>query len=239
MAWNDIAPDGFGREFRQTVHRALRQAYDENCRRFAPEDVGDNNISFSHTVRENLRYLLQKAIHEMVERHTGLAGAIDVYWKGLVYEVLLPGNVAVHFYKAPPGVTDVRKLRFNGSKRQIEILRVNADQLALDLEAALGHDVSEKRSDGVARHIVVVHFGDPIDGLNKLIVGEPFLSDLDAPDWLWIEDLVEEAMLYERESPTTESVASEDVRDDDDFDDLRMRDDAKSEDDDATGTEGQ
>lgn len=238
MAWHDIAPDGFGSELRQAVLAAFGQAYDENCRRFAPEDVGDNNISFSHTVRENLRYLLQRQIHELTERHIQLAGKIEVYWKGLVYELRLPGNARLHIYKAPPGITDVRKLRFNGSKRQIEILKVNADQLALNLEAALGHDVAQE-SDGAGRQIVVVHFGGPIDGLGKVIVGEPFLSNLDAPDWLWIEDLVEETMLYEREREPelSEAIASDDVMDDD-FDDLRLRDDAESGGD-ATGTEGQ
>lgn len=236
MAWNDIAPGGFEDELRRAVLAAIGQAYDENCRRFAPEDVGDNNISFSHTVRENLRFLVQRAIHELVERHIGLAGAIEVHWRGLIYEVRLPGNVSLHFYKAPPGITDVRKLRFNNSRRQVDILKVNANQLALDLEAASGIDVSERRSNGAGRQIVIVHFGDPIDGLGNVVAGEPFLSDLNAPDWVWIEDLADATLLYERERPQPEAIVSDDVRDDDDFNDLPLRDDVSGE---QTGTEGQ
>jgi hypothetical protein len=235
MPWNDIAPGDFGNEFRRALLAAIKHSYDENCRRFAPDDVGDNNISFSHTVRENLRFLLQKEIVES-ER---LAGVIGVHWKGLIYELMLPGDLYVHIYKAPPGITDVRKLRFDGSKRQISILEGNADQLAMNFAAAAGEEAPEGIDGGSGRHVVVVHFGDPVDGLDKVIAGEPFLSELDAPDWIWIESLSEQTVLYERDEQEPDAVPSDEA-DDDDFDDLEMRDDAADDEsrDEQSGTEG-
>ena len=236
MAWNQIAPNGFEDEFRSAVLVGINESYDENCRRFAPEDVGDNNVSFSHSVRENLRFLVRRNIDDLSGRHIELAGAIEVFWRGPVYEIRLPGNVRLHIYKAPPGTEDVRELRFKASKRQVEILEVNAAQLALRFdEAVAGASVS---TSAPVRHIVAFHFGDPVDGLDRVAVGEPYLSDLNAPDWMWIESLSDGTLLYQRDEPSASEPIAEDV--DDDFDDLEVRRRSPEEDegDAPTGSSG-
>jgi hypothetical protein len=231
VAWNDIAPSGFEAELRHAVLAGIGEAYEENCRRYAPEDLGDNNVSFSHTVRENLRYLVTRNIEDLAARHLGLAGAVEIFWRGPIYEVRLPGNVRLHIYKAPPGTHDVRQLRFDASHRQVEILEVNAEQLAMrfdDVAAEREPELTASTTAGSPSHIVAVHFGDPIGGLHNVAVGEPYLSDLDAPDWVWIESLSEGALLYEREEPQTPEASEEDI--DDDFDDLELRDGEAGED---------
>lgn len=239
MAWNQIVPPGLEGEFRRAVLLGITEAYNENCRRFAPEDIGDNNVNFSHNVRENLRYLVTRNIDVLSERHIELAGAVEVFWRGAIYEIRLPDNVRLHIYKAPPGTEDVRELRFKASKRQVEILEVNAAQLALRFdEVSSSTDLGTASTTAPVRHIVAFHFGDPVDGLDRVVVGEPYLSDLNAPDWMWIESLSDGTLLYERDEPNASEAIAEDI--DDDFDDLevRKRSPEEGEDDTSVGYSG-
>lgn len=215
MAWNEITPEGMQDKLRQALLAGIQESYDENCRRFAAEDLGDNNVNFSHNIRENLRFLVQRNVEIFPE--------VEVFWRGPLYELRLPGNMRVHIYKAPPGAIDVRQLRFDASQRQVEILEVNAEQLVLRLEEAAMDSDDDAQGRTPRRHIVVVHFGDPVSGLSHVEVGEPFLSNLDAPDWLWVESLTDGTLLYERDRSEEADLVSYDM-DDDDFGDLALRD---------------
>ncbi len=228
MAWNEIAPRGFEGEVRRALLAGIRESYDENCRRFAPEDLGDNNVSFSHTVRENLRFLVRRNIDDLIARNISLAGSVEVFWRGPIYEIRLPGNVHLHIYKAPPGTHEVRELRFDASQRQVDILEVNAEQLALRFDLADDNpEVAPEANTPPVCHIVAVHFGDPLGGLDHVAVGEPYLSDLDAPDWLWIESLSDGELLYQRDQAEEPESSEGDI--DDDFDDLKLRDPEEGE----------
>lgn len=227
MAWNDIAPSDIAEDLREAVLSGIKEAYDENCLRFAPDDLGDNNISFAHNVRENLRFL--------IERNVELMADVVIARQGFVYEIRLPKDVHLHIYKAPPGTTSVRELQFDESLRKIEILDVNTEQLALNLEAAMSDDSEESAATVRVRHVVIVHFGDPQSGLDHVEVGEPFRAEDDAPDWIWIESLSDGSLIYERPEDETDELASDGV--DDDLDDLELRDDAEEEDD-ASGSTG-
>ena len=143
----------------------------------------------------------------------------------------------IHIYKAPPGTRSVRDLRFDESSRKIDILEVNTEQLALDLEAAMDPTNGGAARGHRVRHVVVVHFGDPHSGLDHVEAGEPFLSEANAPDWLWIESLSDGSVLYQRDDREEPELPSDEM--DDDFEDLGLRDDVQDENEggaeDATG----
>lgn len=175
MSWNNIAPGARGHDLRLRAMRAIRDAYDENVRRFAPDDLGDNNITFGVSVSQNLRHLIEREVD-------GLAG-VEVFRPRNSFVLRLQDRYTVHFYKAPPGVIDVRALRFDESEMKLELARVNADQLEFvfaDLELPTG-------AKGLPSHVVVVHFGDPIGGLHRVEVGSPFASPTGACEWAWVE----------------------------------------------------
>ena len=220
MGWYEISGRDWGDEIRHCILTAIRDAYDENSRRYAPDDLGDNNMTFGVNVSQNLRFLLAHAVADLpgieVERPRG--SFVLVLW----------GRVVLHFYKAPPGVVDVRDLRFDESKTKLELLAENADQLALEF------DEPEFVHRPELRHAVVIHFGDPIGGLSHVEVGAPFASPVNGHDWEWVESLSDPpAPALDGGDPADHDEDSEEA-DEEDFD-LRLRDDPDEDQIDDTG----
>lgn len=62
-----MAPGIWGEHLRVGLLTAIEQVYDENCQRFAPEDIGDNNKTFGITVSENLYYVIERDVVPLIE----------------------------------------------------------------------------------------------------------------------------------------------------------------------------
>jgi len=178
MSWNDIAPGARGHDLRLRAMRAIRDAYDENVRRFAPDDLGDNNITFGVSVTQNLRFLVEREVADL--------DGVVVERPRNSFVLRLPDGYFLHFYKAPPGVLDVRALRFDESEMKLEIAQDNAGQL--QFEFATPENTSDSR---LPKHVVVVHFGDPIGGLHRVEVGSPYATPLGC-EWAWVEPFDED-----------------------------------------------
>jgi hypothetical protein len=185
-------------DLRQAILRAITDAYAENCQRFHPEDLGDNNITFGVAVSQNLRFLLELALDGRPD--------LEILRPRNSFVVVVAGGYQVHFYKAPPGVFDVRQLRFDASATQQELVESNAEQLAwrFDDTDATGGD---------AEHLVIVHFGDPIEGFCRADVGAPLESPTDGLQWDWVECLSNPA--DEILQPWTNGVGDSDEEDED------------------------
>jgi len=178
MSWHDIAPGAWGHDLRLRAMRAIRDAYDENVRRFAPDDLGDNNITFGVSVAQNLRFLVEREVSDLLD--------VLVERPRNSFVLRLPGGYFMHFYKAPPGVVDVRALRFDESEMKLEIAQDNANQLQFEFAA------TESGLDArLPKHVVVVHFGDPIGGLHRVAVGSPYATPLGC-EWAWVEPFDED-----------------------------------------------
>jgi hypothetical protein len=177
MSWNSIAPGAGGHDLRLRVMRAIQDAYDENVRRFAPDDLGDNNITFGVSVSQNLRHLPEREVD-------GIEG-VEVLRPRNSFVLRLHDRFVVHFYKAPPGIFDVRALRFDESEMKIELAQVNADQLSFTFEGLAEAPAAAAAS--LPTHVVVVHFGDPIGGLHRVEVGSPYANVMGGCEWAWIE----------------------------------------------------
>lgn len=204
-----MAPGKWGEQLRLAILAALRQVYDENCQRHAPEDIGDNNKTFGITVSENLRFVIER---DVIPAMDGVA----VETSRNAWMIRLWGGKVVHIYKAPPGAVDVREFRFNVSKIKLELVSQNANQLQLFEEDGFqGHGAED------LEHVVIVHFGDPDNGLTRVDVGAPFLDETLGYDWLWSGPFSELESLQEGESG--DSGVGSDSMDDEDFG-LEMRD---------------
>jgi hypothetical protein len=205
VQWDELVGPGRAHTLRDALMRALQAAYDENGKRFAPDDLGDNNVTFGVSVSQNLRFLIEREVE-------GIAGIEVVRPRGS-FALRIDERVELYFYKAPPGVCDVRSLRFDASKMQLEILEANSNQLALDFG-------DEPAQPGELRHVVCVHFGDPFEGLHRADVGAPTESALEGIRWEWLECLSDDG---DEASATPLDNAPREDDDDDDFD-LRLRD---------------
>lgn len=168
MSWSAMFPNN-GRALRAAITRAMREVYDENVGRFAPDDLGDNNTTFGVNVCHNLRHVLQRDTAEFEEVEAD-------YPRGSF--VLRIEGVTVHFYKASPGTLDLRTMKFDESKLKLDIRTQNTAQLSL---------LDEHSSSATVSRLVVVHFGSPEQGFLYAEAGAPFTTATGACDWLWHE----------------------------------------------------
>jgi hypothetical protein len=212
--WRNVAPGIWGEHLRVGLLAAIEQVYDENCQRFAPEDIGDNNKTFGITISENLHYVIERDVVPLIE------GA-QVEKPRNAWVLRLPGNLLLHIYKAPPGAVDVREVRFNASKVKLELLTENAAQLALVFE----EPELQMPGNPDLKHVVVVHFGDPHEGLQRVDVGAPYADEVNGWEWEWV-DCLSELKPYDAEQEDGD-VAS-DAMVDEDFG-LEMREDAEED----------
>jgi hypothetical protein len=154
---------------------ALDDAYTENCGRFSDE-LGDNNLTFAVAVVHNLRHMLGEALE--------FEPGIKVTRPRNSFQVEIDARVAIHFYKGRSTAGDVGEIRFDESRTKLELVSANAEQLALVFE-----EEDEVHLRWEARNLVVVHVGNPRDGLTGTWIGAPVLSPTNGFRWLWLERL--------------------------------------------------
>lgn len=205
MHWERIAGAARAELLRDAILRALQEAYDENCRRYAPDDLGDNNITFGVAVSQNLRFLLERKLESIP--------GIDIIRPRGSFAVRIDKTFELYFYKAPPGIFDIRLLRLDATRTQLDLMEANSEQLSFDFELA------DEAADPELHRLACIHFGDPLEGLHRADVGAPLHSPLDGLRWHWAECL-STGELVVGDSET--DINPENEEEDEDFD-LRLR----------------
>ena len=173
MSWSQVIPGPRGRHLRAVIVRALHEVYDENSRRFAPDDLGDNNITFGVNVSQNLRFA--------IDRDTSDLEGMAIARPRNSFVLRLEPRFTVHFYKAPPGATDIRMLRFDESEMKLELRHENAAQLSFEFDDAVSSSAT------IPSHIVIVHFGGPETSFQRAEVGSPYSTATGGCQWAWHE----------------------------------------------------
>jgi hypothetical protein len=173
MSWSEVIPGPRGRELRSVIVRALHEVYDENARRFAPDDLGDNNITFGVNVSQNLRFA--------IDRDTADFDGVAIERPRNSFVLRLQPRFTLHFYKAPPGVTDIETLRFDESEMKLELRHENTAQLSFDFGDAVSLSAT------IPPHVVIVHFGGPETSFQRAEVGSPFSTATGGCQWAWHE----------------------------------------------------
>ncbi len=165
-------PHGRATWLREQVLAAIAEAYDENCRRYA-EEIGDNATTFGVTLFHNICFFLEQRLEGV--------GGVEIRRPSNAFVIEIDGYF-LHVYKAPPGAATMHAMRFDQSDVRLELVRENTDQLSLEF-------IEESAPIDEPRHLVVVHFGDPIDGLERVEVGAPIASGVNGFAWAWSEVL--------------------------------------------------
>jgi hypothetical protein len=175
MRFDEIAGPDRAARLRRCFLGAINDAYTENVGRFS-EELGDNALTFAVAVVHNLRHMLEQALAQ--------EPGIEITRPRNSFQVEVDSRRLIHFYKGRSGAGDIGEVRFDQSRTKLELVSANADQLALvfdEDETALAHCD--------ARHLVVVHVGNPDDGLSGAWIGAPVLSRVNGFRWLWLERL--------------------------------------------------
>lgn len=165
---------------REELVTVVRRAYDENCARF-DEELGDNATTFGICLFHNITFLLERRLEPVAE--------ICVTRPDNSFVIETEGY-SVHVYKAPPGTDSMAGIRFDQSAIRLGLIEANSEQLRLDIPEQLAGSAAGFLN---ARHLVVVHFGDPVEGLRHIDIGAPMRSSLNGLSWAWVESLTQTA----------------------------------------------
>lgn len=218
--WDELTGP-IAQRLREILHEAANVAHTENGLRFDPEELGDDALIYGLSTTKNARYLAAQGVDDAGLEDVHVCERGRIWW----LEVQRGGRpaVRVYFYKAPPAARSLLDVRFDDAEIKKELGTSNGRQLEL---------FNRSGEDGNAEllNVVVVHFGDPVAGLEKLEVGAPFIFR-DEVAWDWYErfDEIEDAAA---ESPVEEPALGDDGKG---FEGLRLV--AEDEADDAQDTE--
>lgn len=212
MSFDDLFPAPRGPRLRAAILRALTTAYTENAGRFAPEDLGDDNMTFGVCIVRNVWHLVELEVD-------GIDGVVARRAKNSFW--LEIDGCPLYIYKARPGRSTVRGMRFDESEVRVQILEQNTYQLQFNFTP--GPADADAEVDIVATpvlHPVITHFGSPDVGFDHAMIGAPYKTADGGCEWSWIEPF---------EQADEPGIPANDTSNDypeppaDDFDDLRMR----------------
>lgn len=174
--WNELIADERATVLRNLLHDAAAFAHAENAARFDAEVLGDDALIYGLMATSTARYHASRLVEAAEIDGVAVCERGRIWW----LEVQRDDAAAlrIYFYKAPPGATSIRGLRFDAEIKK-ELSSSNGRQMALFTS-----------SGGVGSadllNIVVVHFGDAVEALERLEVGAPYLVGTEV-DWDWHE----------------------------------------------------
>jgi hypothetical protein len=175
--WSELVPGMRGQILRTLMCDAAAIAHTENGARFAPDDLGDDALIYGLCTTNSARYVAGRRVEEAQLEGVWVCERGRVWWLEIQREA---GPILrVYFYKAPPGARSVHGLRLDDTEIKKELSTVNGQQLEL-------FNRSGARGSAELLNLVVVHFGDPSSGLEKLDVGAPYLAHGEVA-WDWFE----------------------------------------------------
>lgn len=244
--WDDLVGEPLAGVLRQILTKAASIAHTENGARFDPDDLGDDALIYGLCTTNSARHVASRLVED-----EGIEG-VAVCERGRVWwlEVQRGDETAVRvfFYKAPPGAHNIHGLRLDDAEIKRDLSTSNGHQIALFNRSGGNGNVD-------LLNVIVVHFGGPEQGLEKLEVGAPYLHE-GAIAWDWHEyfDTVEAArpparpLLGDDEAgfPGLRLVKDDDTRDANgrpaeqatsEFEALELRGEAAEEDSHADGQE--
>lgn len=160
-------------EIAQIVTNAFKRSYDENIGCY-DEALGHTPLVYGFMVRST-------GIMYLAEAFGRFEGA-SIIQSGNIFHVRFEGGRMMHFYKYP----DMETAKFDRSQVRRQLVSDN-QQLSL-FSDSFGRltPVEVARS---AKHLVVVHQGDPHSGLRSIDVGVPINQLSDGSQWLWRDNL--------------------------------------------------
>lgn len=175
--WDDLIGEPRATLLRMMLCEAATIAHTENAARFDPDELGDDALWYGISTTASARHIATRLIEDAGVEGVAVCVRGRVWW----LEVQRDNGAAVrvYFYKAPPGKHRVQDLRLDDTEIKKELSSSNGIQLAL-----FNRSGGEGNADLL--NVLVVHFGDPLTGLEKLDVGAPYLLNSEVA-WDWDE----------------------------------------------------
>lgn len=182
-SWDESVGGSRASVLRELLCKAAAVSHRANGARFEPEELGDDGLMYGLATTTNARHLAARAVETADLNGVAVCERGKVWW----VEVQRDDSTAVRvfFYKAPPAARTVHDLRLDDTEIKKELSTSNGQQIAL-------FNRSGGEGNAELANIVVVHYGDPITGLEKLDVGAPYVNR-DEIAWDWYERLDSDA----------------------------------------------
>jgi len=166
--------------------KALFTAYDRNRANFDP-GIGNTRTSYGVSIWQSAMFYLERAFGEVPDA--------EVHRSGSVFDITLP-TCRISFYKFGSGPEDrAGDFRLDGQRSRKRRNIVENNQLSL-------FHYTMDRNAAPVREIVVVHSGNPEDGLLEVHVGAPISADRAQDGWLWLEQV------YMKDEPGSEGLVT-------------------------------
>lgn len=175
--WNQLVPGARGEALRASLCKAAAVAHTENAARFDSDDLGDDALIYGLCTTHNARHVAGQFIEGAALEGVSVCERGRVWW--LEVQRHPEATLRVYFYKAPPGASTVHGLRLDDTEIKKELSAANGRQLEL-FNRAGGQGHAE------LVNLIVVHYGEPLTGLEKVDVGAPYLADNEIA-WDWHE----------------------------------------------------
>jgi hypothetical protein len=189
--WDELITGPRADALRALLCKAAEIAHTENGARFDPDDLGDDALIYGLCTTHNARHLASRLVEDAALEGVVVCERGRVWWLEIQRDDGMA--VRVYFYKAPPGARTVHGSRLDDAEIKKELSTSNGRQLALF-----------NRTGGAGNaqllNVIVVHFGDPVAGLEKLDVGAPYVAD-DEIAWDWHERFDAAELSTEEETP--------------------------------------
>jgi len=191
--WDELIGGSRAGVLRELLCKAAAVAHRENGARFAPEDLGDEALMYGLGTTINARHLAGRAIEDADLDGVAVCEHGRVWW----LEIQRQDGTAVraYFYKAPPSARSVHHLRLDDTEIKKELSTSNGQQMAL-------FNRSGGEGNAELLNILVVHYGDPVTGLEKLDVGAPYVNGEEIA-WDWYERFDSDAASADGAPPNT------------------------------------
>lgn len=175
--WNELITGPRADALRALLCQAATIAHTENGARFDPDDLGDDALIYGLCTTHNARHLAARFVEDADLDGVAVCERGRVWWLEIQRDD--GAAVRVYLYKAPPGASTVWDLRLDDAEIKKELSSSNGRQMAL---------FNRSGGDGNAQllNVIVVHYGDPVTGLEKVDVGAPYVTD-DGIAWDWHE----------------------------------------------------
>lgn len=176
-SWDELVGGTRAEVLRGLLCKAAYIAHRENGARFAPEDLGDEALIYGLGTTINARHVAGRSIEEADLNGVAVCERGRVWW----LEIQRPDGTAVcaYFYKAPPSARTVHDLRLDDTEIKKELSTSNGQQIAL-------FNRSGGEGNAELLNILIVHYGDPLTGLEKIDIGAPYVTRGEIA-WDWYE----------------------------------------------------
>lgn len=179
----------------ELIVQALHNAYESN-RISYDEEIGNTPTSFGVAVWQSSLFFLEREFGSVIDA--------KVHRSGSNFWIELP-SCRLYFYKFGSRMVDsAEEFRLDGERSQTRSRIVEHNQQM----SLFGYTMDSDAQPVNVPELIVVHSGNPRQGLLQVHVGAPISSQRDEDGWLWIEQVYEKDLSETAQPPARPTTPS-------------------------------